>query len=201
VAGVLVISEVITTGMFLGVAFIGDSTGIFNPQANNLLLGSILIIPIFFGIGLFLWLGACFAFSVPACALENLGSIAALRRSWKLTTDSRFRLSMLWIMTSIVTWIFSYWVQLAIRRILIYLHWHWHIQFPSQMQYSTFVGAIFAVIYATATPIYSIAITLFYYDQRIRKEGYDIEQMMQTAGWVEEESVVAAAQQVEAPQG
>lgn len=28
----------------------------------------------------------------------------------------------------------------------------------------------------------SIAITLFYYDQRIRREGYDIERMMQSAG-------------------
>ena len=31
-------------------------------------------------------------------------------------------------------------------------------------------------------PIYSIGLTLFYYDQRIRKEGYDIEWMMQAAG-------------------
>jgi hypothetical protein len=30
-------------------------------------------------------------------------------------------------------------------------------------------------------PIYSIALTLFYYDQRIRKEGYDIEWLMQQA--------------------
>ena len=32
------------------------------------------------------------------------------------------------------------------------------------------------------TPILSIGITLFYYDQRIRMEGYDIEWMMQAAG-------------------
>jgi hypothetical protein len=31
-------------------------------------------------------------------------------------------------------------------------------------------------------PIYTIAITLFYYDQRIRLEGYDIERMMDAAG-------------------
>jgi hypothetical protein len=30
--------------------------------------------------------------------------------------------------------------------------------------------------------IYPIAITLFYYDQRIRLEGYDIECMMKAAG-------------------
>jgi hypothetical protein len=31
-------------------------------------------------------------------------------------------------------------------------------------------------------PIFPIAITLFYYDQRIRHEGYDIERMMDEAG-------------------
>jgi hypothetical protein len=31
-------------------------------------------------------------------------------------------------------------------------------------------------------PIFPIAITLIYYDQRIRKEGYDIERMMDTTG-------------------
>jgi hypothetical protein len=31
-------------------------------------------------------------------------------------------------------------------------------------------------------PIYSTGLTLFYYDQRVRKEGYDIVWMMQAAG-------------------
>jgi hypothetical protein len=31
-------------------------------------------------------------------------------------------------------------------------------------------------------PMYATGLTLFYYDQRIRKEGYDIEWMMQAAG-------------------
>ena len=31
-------------------------------------------------------------------------------------------------------------------------------------------------------PIWAAGITLFYYDQRVRKEGYDIEWMMQAAG-------------------
>jgi hypothetical protein len=31
-------------------------------------------------------------------------------------------------------------------------------------------------------PIWATGITLFYYDQRVRKEGYDIEWLMQAAG-------------------
>ena len=42
-------------------------------------------------------------------------------------------------------------------------------------------GAYFAVK-ALTKPIYGIALTVFYFDQRIRKEGFDIEWMMQQAG-------------------
>ena len=45
-------------------------------------------------------------------------------------------------------------------------------------------GRSFASIVANTLvgPIYPIVMTLFYYDQRIRKEGYDIERMMEIAG-------------------
>ena len=42
-------------------------------------------------------------------------------------------------------------------------------------------GSGFAV-QALIRPVYGIALVLFYYDQRIRLEGYDIEWMMQQAG-------------------
>jgi hypothetical protein len=42
-------------------------------------------------------------------------------------------------------------------------------------------GSAFAA-HAFTRPVYGIALTLFYYDQRIRQEGYDIERMMETAG-------------------
>jgi hypothetical protein len=44
-------------------------------------------------------------------------------------------------------------------------------------------GAGFA-IQAVTRPIYGIALTLFYYDQRIRQEGFDIEWLMHRAGLV-----------------
>ena len=46
-------------------------------------------------------------------------------------------------------------------------------------------GVIILAIAVVATaigPFYPIAVTLIYYDQRIRREGYDIELMMNAAG-------------------
>jgi len=39
-----------------------------------------------------------------------------------------------------------------------------------------------AVVSALVGPLFPIATTLFYYDQRMRHEGYDIERMMEAAG-------------------
>jgi hypothetical protein len=46
-----------------------------------------------------------------------------------------------------------------------------------------YYGGSFAV-QALIQPVYGIALVLFYYDQRIRLEGFDIEWMMQRAGLV-----------------
>ena len=39
-----------------------------------------------------------------------------------------------------------------------------------------------ATISTRLSPTFPTAVTLFYYDQRIRDEGYDIERMMDAAG-------------------
>jgi hypothetical protein len=41
--------------------------------------------------------------------------------------------------------------------------------------------------------LFPIAITLFYYDQRIRHEGYDIERMMDAAGMISPATPSAAS--------
>jgi hypothetical protein len=38
------------------------------------------------------------------------------------------------------------------------------------------------VINTLIGPMYSTGLTLFYYDQRVRREGFDVEWMMQAAG-------------------
>jgi hypothetical protein len=59
-------------------------------------------------------------------------------------------------------------------------------------------------VQAFTKPVFGIALVLFYYDQRIRNEGFDIEWMMQRAGLVAPVAMPAAtgpAQQWMAPNG
>ncbi len=56
-------------------------------------------------------------------------------------------------------------------------------------------GVLYAVVSIGAQivlqPVSWIALVLFYYDQRIRKEGFDIEWMMERAGMTQSKPVVA----------
>ena len=47
-------------------------------------------------------------------------------------------------------------------------------------------------------PIYATGFTLFYYDQRVRKEGYDIEHMMQSVGMTQPPPMIEAHAAAEA---
>jgi hypothetical protein len=56
-----------------------------------------------------------------------------------------------------------------------------HAQSVAMIMLFVVYGAMFA-IQAFTRPVFGIALMLFYYDQRIRHEGFDIEWMMQRAG-------------------
>jgi hypothetical protein len=57
-----------------------------------------------------------------------------------------------------------------------------HMPETTRHFYQPAVFILATAIYVILGPIYPIAITLFYYDQRIRREGYDIERLMESAG-------------------
>jgi hypothetical protein len=72
-------------------------------------------------------------------------------------------------------------------------HFLTSIYLPSGHVIATLLGVVIR-------PLYPIAVTLFYYDQRIRKEGFDIEYMMETAGLVAEAAVATNGNDTESPE-
>ena len=67
-----------------------------------------------------------------------------------------------------------------------------HAQAVGMILMFSIYGAYFA-LKALTKPVYGIALTLFYFDQRIRKEGFDIEWLMLQAGMVTPPPAVATA--------
>jgi hypothetical protein len=117
-----------------------------------------------------------YSLAIPACVVENLKARKAIRRSIELSKGSRGRIFVLWLLVGII------WVALfMITNAFFFIYSAAHkgilpIGFSILQQFLAFFMNTFVV------PISATGITLFYYDQRIRKEGFDIEWMMQAAG-------------------
>ena len=117
-----------------------------------------------------------YSLALPACVVENLPARKAIRRSIELSKGSRGRIFVLGLLVAIieiglvgVAYIF-----------FIIAAFKSHGQLSVGMRVAQQVVAFFTN--AFIGPIYATGLTLFYYDQRIRKEGFDIEWMMQAAG-------------------
>jgi hypothetical protein len=121
-------------------------------------------------------MGLRYALAVPACVVEDLKARAAIRRSIALSKWSRGRIFVLWLLVACI----ELGLGLVTQSFFIVATLRNHQQLPLGLRIlQQIVG------FCTTTfvhPILSTGLTLFYFDQRVRKEGYDIEWMMQAAG-------------------
>ena len=125
--------------------------------------------------------------AVPACILEKLPVGVSLRRSWHLTKGSVWRL----ILVHLLTWVLSIVLGLALalpgQFYLIAMH---NKQALVGIILQHLGGFIAGVI---ANPIATTAIALIYYDQRVRKEAFDLQLMMEAVGQQPAPQTVATA--------
>jgi hypothetical protein len=135
-------------------------------------------------------LHVCLAF--PACVVEQSTAWTALRRGIRLSVGTKGRMLLLYILglllSQILAWAVAFPAMIAIALIPA-LQGQKHAQSLGVVMMVVSYGAMFAMR-ALTKPIYGIALTLLYFDQRIRKEGFDIEWMMQQAGMAVPERTV-----------
>jgi hypothetical protein len=172
-AGVLIVPPILLvsrSGIGLGVGFA---------------LGFLVFVVGAVTIGVIAWLVLSFAVGMAVCVVEKKTAWQSLKRSWSLSKGTRGRIFVLYLLIlalSFVVLMITYFLAAVIAVAAAFIG-----------RGST--GAVIAVIVAAIVyvagiigtqiilaPVPWIALVLFYYDQRIRKEGYDIEWMMQQAG-------------------
>jgi hypothetical protein len=117
-----------------------------------------------------------YALAVPASVVENLKVRAAMRRSVALTKAARGRIFVLWLLVLVVEFMVITVTQVFFVVYSVRHHNHVPVGLRIAQQFVGFFTNSFV------GPILAIGTTLFYYDQRVRKEGYDIEWMMAAAG-------------------
>jgi hypothetical protein len=118
-----------------------------------------------------------YSLAVPACVVEELSAGKAIKRSIDLSKGSRGRIFVLGLLVGAVKMLLGYLFGFPIIALALK-----HPGQPLPMQWLVVQQIGVYLSNALIGPIYAIGLTLFYYDQRIRKEGFDIEWMMQGAG-------------------
>jgi hypothetical protein len=146
--------------------------------------------------GYAVWMLLRLSLAFPASVVEQIAPWAAIRRSATLSKGTRGRIFLLYLLGAALGWVLSGGLATAMVLVVAFLpgaNDPGRAQKVAMIMLFTYYGAAIAV-QALTKPIYGIALVLFYYDQRIRQEGFDIEWMMQRAG------LVAAAPATPEPQ-
>ena len=163
----------------------GTPGGVANQQAamsdpkNVLLIGAasviffLLLMP---ALAYTTLMGLRYSLAVPVCVVEGLKARPSLRRGVELVKGARGRIFVLALLIGAIKL-----VLVGVTQIFVFVS-----VFKHHGQVSTAITILSQIVsFFTTTflgPIYATGITLFYYDQRVRKEGFDIEWMMQAAG-------------------
>lgn len=128
---------------------------------------------------------------VPVTVLEGGGLRASMRRSRTLSAGRRWRVFVIYVLVLALTWTV---VVLLKAPFYAMIQWRAFLQ-PVRISSS---AAIFGAIsnfasYSLVSPLLTIALTLIYYDERIRREGFDLQVMIATLERAPENPVAAPA--------
>ena len=141
--------------------------------ATALGAGAILLILLIFGAVVVLGVNVYVRTSLapPAIVLERVSGWRGLERSWSLVSGLFWRLLGIRLLLALITAVISGIVVFALTIAGVGLDTNGRFILSE-------IASAFAAVFVS--PITYIAVTLLYYDARIRKEGFDIEMLAQT---------------------
>jgi hypothetical protein len=119
-----------------------------------------------------------YALAYPATAIEGVTAQEAIERSIKLSVGGRWRI--FWGI--VVPLVPSLLLTLGVVGLMAMLKNGIAFLAGDPLLVAAIDGVVGLIAAVVFTPYGSIVLTLLYYDQRIRREGFDVERMIQAAG-------------------
>lgn len=176
-------------------AFTPHAAAPIDPQTLVVFLGTTLVFGVLLLCALVyaILMGLRYVLAVPACVVEDLPARKAIRRSIELTKGARGRIFVLGLLVVAI----EMGLVLITQVFFMYAIVKYHGQLPLGLRVLQQLVGFFTNTFVG--PIYATGFTLFYYDQRVRKEGFDIEWMMRAAGLGSDESQAPGALQAATP--
>jgi hypothetical protein len=166
------IPVMIIIGVIFGVTFAmaGGSAG--NVAMIRIISGiAVLVIP---AVALWWWLQ--WSLVVPITVLEGGGLRTSMRRSKSLTKGSRGRIFLIYFLLAILGAVVSWVIQFPVLAVTGLRALREPGAVTGGLQAISSAGAFASTSLVGA--LGAIALTLIYYDQRVRKEGFDLQLMM-----------------------
>jgi uncharacterized membrane protein len=144
----------------------------------SLLIGLVVVLACFLLIVPGVLLAIQWSLAVPVKVLENRGATDAMSRSADLTKGSRGRIFVIWLLFIVlglaVGFLLRWPVEMAAGVTSIFALQRTAPGWQIALLVSAFVGQ------CLVGPLATIAFSLVYYDQRVRKEAFDLQLMMTT---------------------
>jgi hypothetical protein len=115
---------------------------------------------------------------VPVTVIEGGGLRASMRRSRSLTTGRRGRIFIIYILVVLLTWVVAILFQAPFYSML---SWKQILRPAHASSLAITVSAVGKFLSSCLVgPLLTIAFTLIYYDERVRREGFDLQLMIST---------------------
>lgn len=184
--GLYIVAVLASWGPTLAI-FAGFLIIAFAIQAGtNAIAGGIIFVVLFLGLLLTfpfgIWMMLRYSLANQVCVFEDLGIRASLKRSVNLSRGGTQKLSILvmfflvWLISAILTY-----AGLTPFMYVLFRAIYTHGRPALSIGMTIYTLLVQFVVAAITIPLYSIGLTLFYYDARIRKEGFDVEWLLQQA--------------------
>lgn len=136
--------------------------------------------------GIYLYL--MWSLAIPVTVLEGGGLSTTTNRSQSLTKGSRGRIFVICLLLIILTIVVSVIIELPLE-LLARIFGNQTVIVSAAQAFSA-IGQFISG--SLVGPLVTIALTLIYYDQRVRKEGFDLQLMMAALQPDQQQSIAAA---------
>lgn len=145
---------------------------------------------LFWGVRLF----ARYSLAVPACVVEDIKARAAIKRSVFLSKGSVGKILAIYVLVLVINLVVAFGVAIPIQMALFAAK---TTLIKTMMTVLQEIGSF--VVGSVVGPLVTIALSLVYFDERVRKEAFDIQYMMQFLPQAPAQAAAAPVADIPAP--
>jgi hypothetical protein len=188
--GLMVLQGLVIVGApALGAGLVVGALVLFGAKSGagglGILMGALAVCAVLAAVVFVIILATQYGMGLAACVVEDKTAWKALARASKLSKGTRGRIFVMflvvWCMMIVLSMI-GYIPSIILFAVIAAIGHGARFAATAMVIVEVFNLLINFSLQTLASPAYLVALLMFYFDQRVRLEGYDIEWMMQQAG-------------------